>query len=317
MFKKMSCLTIVLSFLLVAPVYAKTMINIGTAGAGGSWYAAVGAIADIINNNVDGVIASAQTTGGAVANVKLLGTKKIQMCVTINVVAQSASEGQNPFTEAYSNLRSILPNLEKGFLQVFTLAGSDINYVSELKGRKVMVGPQGHGSLIRLRQIFPVMGFGFDEVKAVYLPYEQAMTALGDRKVDAVVLYMAYPALAAKQFGTTRDIKLLRVKDEHRTAVLAKFPFYLDLVVPAGTYKGQQEDVKTVGTGNGLYMDSGVDADLAYKITKAIFDNVEKLRASHPSVKHVSLETATQGALVEFHPGAMKYYKEKGVWTGK
>jgi TRAP transporter TAXI family solute receptor len=317
MFKKMSSLMIVLSFFFVAPVNSKTMINMGVGMPGGSWYAAGGAIADIINGNVEGVVATAQSSGGAVVNIKLLGTNKLQMCFTINVIAMSASKGKRPFKEAYSNIRSLLPNMETGVLQVFTLAGSDINYVSDLKGRKVMVGPQGHGSLIRLRQIFPIMGFGFKEVKAVYLPYQQAMAALGDKKVDAVVLYMAPPALAAKQFATTRDIKLLKVKDEHRKAVMAKFPFYLDRVVPKGTYKGQTEDVRSVGTGNGVYISSEVPDEIAYKITKAIFENLGKLKAAHPSVKNISLETATEGALVDFHPGVIKYYKEKGVWTGK
>jgi TRAP transporter TAXI family solute receptor len=315
--KKLGVFILVLSFAFVSAAYSDTTITMGVSSPGGSWYAAGGAMADIINKNVKGVTATAQTTGGAVANIKLLGTKKVDMGITINVIASSAAAGKRPFKEAYSNVRTMISNLETGILQVFTLAGSDINYLSDLKGRKVMVGPQGHGSLIRLRQIFPLVGFGFDDIRAVYLPYQQAMAALGDKKVDAVVLYMSSPALAAKQYATTRDIKLLKLKDEYREAVLAKFPFYLDKVVPAGTYKGQTEDVRSVGTGNGLYISSDVPDEIAYEITKAIFENIDKLTQSHPAVRNVSLETATEGALLDFHPGVIKYYKEKGVWAGK
>ena len=317
MFKKVSVLILVVGFFFVSSAYSKTMFTMGVGMPGGSWYAVGGVLTDIINNNVKEVTATAQTTGGAIHNIKLLGTNKVYMCTTINVIARSASKGEKPFKEAYTNIRSMLPNLETGILQVFALAESDINYISDLKGRRVMVGPQGHGSHIRLREIFPLVGFGFNEIKAVYLPYQQAMAALGDKKVDAVVLYMSAPALAAKQFAATRGMKLLRLKDEHRKAVLSKYPFYLDKVIPEGTYEGQNEAVRSVATGNGFYISSEVSDEIAYKITKAIFENIDKIKASHPSVKNVSLETATEGALVDFHPGVIKYYKEKGVWTGK
>jgi TRAP transporter TAXI family solute receptor len=278
MLKKMSCAMVLLGLLFATTVQAKELVSIATAMAGGAWYAAGGAIADIINNHVEGVTATAQTT--------VLGTKKVQLGITINVIAKSAYEGRRPFKEKYTNIRTLLAALDKGHLQVFTLGGSDLNYVSELKGKKVMVGPPGHGSLIRLRQIFPIMGFTFDDITPVYLPYQQAMAALGDRKLDAVVLYMSTPALPAKQFALTRDLKLLLVKEKYRKAVLAKYPFYQNLVVPKGTYKGQEQEVLTVGTANGVYIDSGVSEALAYRITKGIFENIGRL-------------------------------KEKGVWTEK
>jgi len=318
MAKKLSVFILVLGFFFVSSVEAKTLISMGVSNPGGSWYAAGGTITDIINSKVDGVIATAQTTGGAIANVVLLGTGRVEMSITINVIAKTATLGKGPFKKKkFTNIRSLLPNLETGVLQIFTLAGSDINYVSELKGRKVMVGPQGHGSLIRLRQILGVMGFGFKDLQPVYLPYQQAMPVLGDRKVDAVVLYMSAPALAAKQFAANHSLKVLKFKENYRKAVLKKFPFYLDRVLPAGTYNGQNKDVRTVGTGNGIYISSNVSDEIAYKITKAIFENIDKVRASHPSVKNISLETATEGALVDFHPGVIRYYKEKGVWHGK
>lgn len=317
MIKKVNGFILVLSFFFITSAQAEILLSMGVSHPGGSWYAAGGTITDIITNSVEGVTATAQTTGGAISNIKLLGTKDIDLCITINVIARSASKGKRPFKDAYTNIRSLLPNMEAGVLQIFTLAGSDINYVSELKGRKVMVGPQGHGSLIRLRQILGVMGFGFKDLTAVYLPFQQAMTTLGDRKVEAAVLYMSFPAPIATQFATTHGMKLLRFKEQYRKAVLNKFPFYLERVIPEGTYKGQNKAVPTLGTGNGIYISSDVSDETAYKVTKAIFEKLDRVRASHPSMRNISLKTATQGALVEFHPGVIKYYKEKGVWTGQ
>lgn len=315
MLKKMKWVVVLFGFLLVTPVQAKTLISIGGAPAGGAWYLAAGVLADIFNKYVPEVQATAQVTGGAVQNINLLGTKKQQLGMCINTIALSAYEGRKPFKKKFTNIRTLYSSFSGGCLQVFAMAGSDLEYVSDLKGKKVMVGPPGHGSLVRLREIFPVLGFTFDDITPVYLPYGQAMRALGDKKLDATVLYMPYPALPAREFGMTNDIKLLRLKEENIKAIMAKFSkAYKRAVVPKDTYRGQNYEVPTVSTPNGLYVDAGLSDELVYKMTKAIFNHIDMLRASHPSVKDYKLEDAPLGALVPFHPGAIRYYKEAGVW---
>jgi TRAP transporter TAXI family solute receptor len=317
MARKVFLVCVVIGLMFASSVQAAEVISIGTAPAGGAWYASGGALADIITNHVEGVKASAQVTGAAVANMKLLGTKKVQMAFTINTIAKQAYDGRRPFKKKYTNIRAMLSSFAKGHLHIFTLAGSDLNYVSQIKGRTVVPGPPGHGSLIRLREIFKGLGFTFDDIKAVYLPYNQALQALGDRKVDAVVLYIPPPVPIAKQFALTNDIKLLRLKEDEIDAIRAKYPHYERLVIAKHSYKGQEQDVPTVGTPNGIYVDADLNEQLVYRIVKATFENIDKLRASHPSVKNFSVEMAPKGSLVPFHPGAIRYYKEVGVWPGK
>lgn len=311
-------LVFVLIGLMFAPsVQAAEVLSIGTAPAGGTWYAVGGALADIINQHVKGVKATAEVTGAAVANVKLLGTKEIQIGFTINTIGKSGFGGTPPFKEKYTNIRAMFSSIQKGCLQIFALEGSDLVYVSDLKGKRVAVGPAGHGSLVRLREIFQVLGFTFDEINAVYLPYNQSLTALGDKRVDAAVLYMPYPAPAAKEFGVTHKIKVLRFKEENRKAILEKYPHYDEDEIPKATYEGQGQSVPTVATANVILVDADLDEQLVYNIVKAVFENIDKFRASHPSVKKFGLEVATRSALVPFHPGAIKYYKERGVWQEK
>lgn len=320
MVKKLSILS-VLSFLVLtcSPVQAARVISIGTAPAGGAWYAIGGVLAEVITQNVKGVTAVAEVTGAALENVKLLGTKKIDLGFTINAIARAGFRGMKPFPKKYSNIRILASSIQKGYLQIVTLKGSGIKFVSDLKGKRVAVGPQGHGSLIRLKEIFKILGwgFGFKQIKPVYLPYLQSLTALGDRRIDAAVLYVAPPAPAIKSFSVNHDIELLTLKPANQKAIIKNYPYYLGVSIPKGTYKGVDTDIQTVATANVIMVRAGLDEDTVYRITKALFDNIGRIRASHPSVKKFSLEEAVKGTDVPFHPGAIRYYKERGVWPGK
>jgi TRAP transporter TAXI family solute receptor len=296
---------------------AAEVISIGTGPTGGPWYACGGTLAEIFSSEVEGVKASAEVTGSAVMNMKLLGAGDVQMGFTINTIAKMARDGKPPFKEESPGIRTILSSFNKGYLQVFTLAGSDLEYISQLKGRTVVPGPKGHGSLIRLREVFKVLGFAFDDIKPVYLPYSQALAALGDGKVEAVVLYVAAPAPVANQFSMSNDIRLLRLRDDEIDAMRAAYPHYERLVIPRESYRGQEQEVPTVGTPNGLYGSADLDEELVYRMVKAIYENIEKFRACHPSVKNHAVELAPLGSLVPFHPGAIRYYKEAGVWPGE
>jgi len=293
---------------------AKDMISIGTAPAGGAWYGIGGALADVITKNVPGVTAVAEVTGAAIENVKLLGTHKIDIGFTISTIGKLGYDGKPPFKEKYTNLRTLASSIQTGFLQVVVLKGSGLTTVDQLKGKRVAVGPPGHGSLKQLQEIFGIMGFGFKDISPVYLQYDQSLTALGDRKVDAAVMYMAPPSPAIKEFSLTNDINLLELTAAHQDALMKKYGHYVAKSIRAGTYKGVDRDIRTVGTANVLLIDAALDDGLVYQITKAMFENIDKVRAGHPSAKAFSLEDATQGSTVPFHPGAIRYYKEKGVW---
>jgi TRAP transporter TAXI family solute receptor len=309
-------LILILFFCLALPLSAdaEKMISIGTAPAGGAWYGLGGALADVITKNVEGVTAVAEVTGAAIENVKLLGTHKIDIGFTISVIGQSGYEGKPPFKEKYTNLRTLVSSIQTGFLQIVVLKNSGLKYVDDLKGKRVAVGPAGHGSLKQLQEIFGVLGFTFKDISPVYLPYEQSVTALGDRKVDAAVLYVAPPAPAIKEFSLTNDIDLLALKETSRETLVKKYGHYIPKTIRKGTYKGLDHDIQTVGTANIIMIDAGMDEALVYKITKAIFDNIEKFKAGHPSAKGFNLNDATKGSTVPFHPGAIKYFKEQGVW---
>jgi len=310
---------VVISLLLIISIISFSaastqVISIGTAPAGGAWYAIGGALADVITKNVDGVIANAEVTGADVENARLLGSKEIQLSFNINVTAEAGYEGKPPFPKAYKNLRTLVSNIQMGYLQIVSLEYSEINNVSDLKGKRVAVGPSGHGSLLRLKEIFETIGFTFDDIVPIYLPYDQSLNALGDKKVNAAVLYVAPPASAIAEFSLTHNIKLISFKEETRKRILEKYPYYTAVEIPSNTYKNVDYAIPTVATGNVILIDETLDEEIVYKITKSIFENIDKIRSSHPSAKDFSLDIATKGSTVPFHPGAIKYFKEQGVW---
>jgi TRAP transporter TAXI family solute receptor len=311
---------IVLSALLFAAACGRDsgstrVVNIVTAPPGGSWYVIGGTLASIINDAVPGVQAVAEVSGGAEENVRLVGTGQAILGFVISKTALQGYQGQAPFQQPFTNLRMVLSNLDIGRINVVVLEDSPLGTICDLRGRRVGVGPTGHGSLANLREIFSAgCGFSFDDITPVYLPYDQALSALGDGRLDAAVLYVSPPIPAISEFGATHQFRLLPLPETAREAVVAAFPYYLKTTIPAGAYAGVSADVPVVGTSNGLMVGAELPAEVVYQITKATFEQLERFRASYPTIAGFTLEAASTGGLIPYHDGAIRYYRERGVW---
>ncbi|OFW49772.1 MAG: hypothetical protein A3G77_01070 [Acidobacteria bacterium RIFCSPLOWO2_12_FULL_68_19] len=291
------------------------VINIVTAPPGGSWYVMGGALASVINDAVPGVQAVAEVSGGAEENVRLVGTGQSNLGFVISKTALQGYQGLEPFAQPFSNLRMLLGNLDVGQIHVVVLDGSPLDDVCDLRERRVGVGPSGHGSLANLREIFSAgCGFTFDDITPVYLPYDQALGALGDGRLDAAVLYVSPPIPAISEFGATHRFRLLPLTEAARDGVVAKYRYYLKTAIPADAYSGLGADVPVVGTSNGLMTSADVPEDLVYGITKATFENIDRFRSSYPTIADFSLEVAPKDGLIPYHEGAIRYYRERGVW---
>jgi hypothetical protein len=294
----------------------RRVINIVTAPPGGSWYVIGGALASVINDSVAGVQAIAETSGGAEENVRLVGTGQSDLGFVISKTALQGYEGREPFNQRFENLRMVFGNLDIGRIHVIVLEGSPLKEVCDLKGRRVGVGPTGHGSLANLREIFSAAcGLTFDDITPIYLPYDQALTALSDARLDASVIYVSPPIPAIAEFGISHKYRLLPLNERARDAVIERYPYYLKTTIPAKAYAGLAQDVTVVGTSNGLMVDAELPEDLVYQITKATFDNIQRIRDSYPTIANFSLEAAPMGGLIPYHDGAIRYYRERGVWA--
>jgi TRAP transporter TAXI family solute receptor len=294
---------------------SRRIVNIVTAPPGGGWFVIGGVLASLINEAVPGVQAVPEASGGAEENVRLVGAGQSDLGFVIIKTALQGYRGEAPFTQAYTNLRMLFANMEIGRIHAVVGDRSALKDICEFKGRRIAVGPTGHGSLANLREIFSAgCGFTFEEITPVYLPYDQSLAALGDGRVDAAVLYISPPIPALSEFGAVRRYRLLPLNEVARDAVIKKFSYYVKTTIPAGTYSGVADDVAVVGTANGVMVTSELPADVVYGIAKATFEHIDRVRSSYPTLARFSVEAAVQGGLIPFHDGAIRYYRERGVW---
>ena len=291
------------------------VVNIVTAPPGGAWYAIGGVLASLINESVPNVQAIPETTGGAEENVRLVGTGQSDLGFVILKTALQGYRGESPFQQPYSDLRVLLASLDVGRIHAVVNAGSSLQDICGLKGTRVAVGPSGHGSLSNLREIFSSgCEFTFDEITPVYLPYGQSLSALGDGRVDAAILYISPPAAAISEFGASHDYRLLPMSEAARDALVAQYSYYRKIDIPANAYGAVPSATPVVGTANGVMVNAGLPEELVYEIAKAIFENIDRLRGSYPTLGQFSLDVAVQDGLIPFHDGAIRYYQETGVW---
>jgi TRAP transporter TAXI family solute receptor len=272
-------------------------------------------LSSLINEKVPNVMAVPESTGGAEENVRLVGMGQSDLGFVIVKTALQGYRGEAPFALPFPKLRLMFTNREVGALHAVVNEGSPLKDVCELKGKRLAVGPSGHGSLSNLREVFSAgCNFTFDEISPVYLPYDQSLSALGDGRVDAAILYVAPPVPSIAEFGATHAYRLLPLNETARDGVRVRYPYYEKISIAAGTYAPIADDVPVVGTANGVMVNADLPADLVYGITKATFENIDRVRASYPTLANFSLTTASRNAMIPFHEGAVRYYREQGVW---
>ena len=289
----------------------KTFLNIGTGGTAGTYYPIGGAIAEILNNNIEGMNASAQSTGATVANINMLKDGSVDMAIVQNDITYYAVNGTEMFTDKkVDNLKGIA-SLYPETCQFVTLDGSGIKTIADLKGKKVAVGAAGSGAEANARQILEAYGITYDDIDEQYLSFGEGASALKDGNVDAAFLTAGFPTAAVQDISSQNKIRLLPVDPAKADELIAKYPFYTKTTIPAGTYQGFDEDVQTISVMAMLVVNDKVDEKLGYSITKAIFSNLDRIQAAHAVGKMISKENAEKGMSLDMNAGAKKFFDEK------
>ncbi|MCD6167955.1 MAG: TAXI family TRAP transporter solute-binding subunit [Caldisericia bacterium] len=296
----------------------KVFFGIATGGTGGTYFPVGGAIAQVVSNfadydNVD-VVATAQTSGASVANCNLIGKHEIESAFAQNNVVYWAYTGTEIFKdkEPIKNLR-VIASLYPETIQIVALKKSGIKTVEDLKGKKVAVGDVGSGTEVDARTILNLHGITYDDIDEQYMSFSEATDALKDERIDAAFVTAGYPTSSIVSLATTKDIVLVNITPEMVQKLVKEVPYYAPATIPAGTYKGQDEDVTTVTCLAQWVCDADLDEDLVYNVTKALWEHRDFVEKVHAKGKDITLETALDGVAIPLHPGAEKYYKEKGL----
>ncbi len=289
----------------------KKFVNIATGGTAGTYYPIGGAIAEILNGNIEGMNASAQSTGASVANINMLKDGSVDIAIVQNDITYYAVHGTEMFKDnPVPDLKGIA-SLYPETCQFVTLDASGIKNIKDLKGKRVAVGAAGSGAEANARQILEAYGITYNDIEVQYLSFAEGASALKDGNVDAAFLTAGYPTSSVQDIASQNKVRLLPVEDDKADALIAKYPFYTKTVIPAGSYAGFDEDVKTISVMSMLVAGKTVDDKLGYDITKAIFTHLDRLQAAHAVGKFITVENAQKGMSLDLNAGSKKFFDEQ------
>ncbi|MEY3664331.1 MAG: hypothetical protein RLZZ153_513 [Pseudomonadota bacterium] len=295
----------------------RVFFGIATGGTGGTYYPLGGMLAQLISNKatVDGkkVAATAEAAGASVANAKLLGSKEIESAFVAADILDQAFNGKAQFANApIKNLRA-LGALYPETVQLVVRANANINSVKDLKGKSISSGAPGSGQYQLVTDLLRVNGLSRSDVKEDSSSFAQAMDKIKDGNLDATLITAGIPVAAITDAAQSHPIKVLALAGPEIEALLKEQPFYTQVQLPANTYKGQTAPVSTIAVMAVWAAHDGVSENTAYEVTKALYENTAIMGQVHVQGKNISLNTATAVGSVPLHPGAARYFREKGV----
>jgi TRAP transporter TAXI family solute receptor len=283
---------------------------LATGGTAGTYYPFGGAMAKIWNSKIPGMNVTAQSTGASAENVRLINKKEVELALVQSDTIDFAYNAKEAFKERLTKMAAIAV-LYPEVIQIVVKGDSKINNFTDLKGLKIGVGAPGSGTEANFRQLLDIYGMKKEDVKPQYLSFSESAEQFKDKHIDAFIVTAGIPNAAIMDVAVMQSIRILSIPDQKASQLTKKYPFLSRVVIPANTYKNQSSEVKTVAVAAVLIVSSELKEDVVYKLTKALFDNQPELAAAHAKGKELNLKTAVKGVSIPFHPGAVKYYKEK------
>ncbi len=296
----------------VASTKAQEFINVLTGGTSGVYYPLGVALSEIYGQAIEGSRTQVQATKASVENLNLLQQGKGEIAFALGDSVKLAAEGNTEagFPGPLDKLRGIAA-IYPNFIQIVASQESGIKTLADLKGKSLSVGAPASGTELNARAIFAAAGMSYEDLgKVEYLPFAESVELIKNRQLDATLQSAGLGVASIRDLSTSLPINVVAVSP----ADVEKIGLpYIAVTIPAGTYDGQTEDVATAAVGNFLITHDGVSDDTAYGMTKALFDNLDKMTAAHAAAKDIDAAKALDGMPVPLHPGAERYYKEAGI----
>ena len=301
-----------------APAFAAetVQLSIATGGTGGVYYPLGGGMANVFSKVIPGLTATAEVTGGSVDNLLLIGSGKAYLALSQADAAADALRGEDKFKGKKVPVRT-LAILYPNRMHVVTVEGLGVNTMADLKGKRVSTGSPGSATEVFAFRVIEAAGLDKDkDMRRERLGVAESVGALKDKKIEAFFWVGGLPTAAVTDLGATPGvkIKLLEIANLVPAMVKKYGNIYVEDVIPKGTYPGQTTDNRQATVMNILVANENMSEQTAYNITKAMFDHRKDLIAVHKEAENIKLENQKESATpTPWHPGALKFYKEKGV----
>jgi TRAP transporter TAXI family solute receptor len=284
-------------------------MSIVTGGTGGTYYPLGGSFAEIISD-ATGIDTNAEVSGASAENMNTLKDGNAEIAFSQTDIASYAKEGKLMFEGAAVDNVSAIGTLYPETIQIVTTAKSGIKTVEDLKGKKVSIGAPGSGTAANAEQILEVHGITLDDIKKQDLSFDESTAGIQDGTIDAAFVTAGTPTGAVEGLSATEDVVIVPIEQGKIDELIEKYPYYVQDEVPAGTYK-LAEAAPTVAVQAMLVVSNDISEDVVYDVTKAIFENLDKV--THAKGKMIKAENAVKGTGIDLHPGAKKYFDEQGL----
>ncbi|HEY1384498.1 MAG TPA: TAXI family TRAP transporter solute-binding subunit [Dongiaceae bacterium] len=295
-----------------AAASADDFVNILTGGTSGVYYPLGVAISKVLTDKVPGTRPSVQATKGSVENLNLIQGGKGEVAFTLGdslaaAVVGNPDAGFKAPLDKVQTIGAIYPN----YVQIVASQESGIKSLADLKGKRVSVGAPKSGTELNARAILSAAGMTYQDLgKVEYLDFAQSVELIKNRQLDATLQSAGLGVASIRDLAASLPVTVVAVPAD--VAKKMGEPFF-SATIPANTYEGQTADVVTVAVPNFLVTRADLPPDLVYNITKAIYENLDDLKAAHAAAKGISLDKAAKGSPAPLHPGALKYFTEKNV----
>ncbi|MDW6025583.1 TAXI family TRAP transporter solute-binding subunit [Mesorhizobium sp. BAC0120] len=294
------------------PAVAQEFINVLTGGTSGVYYPLGVALSEIYGKGIESARTQVQATKASVENLNLLQKGRGEIAFTLGDSLKLAWEGnaEAGFPTKLDKLRGIAA-IYPNYIQIVAAKDSGIEKLGDLKGKSLSVGAPKSGTEINARAILAAAGMSYEDLGRVeYLPFAESVELIKNRQLDATLQSAGLGVASIRDLATSVPINVVAVPAD--TVGKVGEP-YLATTIPAGTYEGQAGDVETAAIGNFLVTHEGVSEETAYQMTKLLFEHLDQLVAAHAAAKAIDPAKALDGMPIPLHPGAERYYREKGL----
>ncbi len=291
-------------------------LSIGTADTGGVYYIYGGGISKLISSSIPNTVATAEVTPGAVDNVKMLQNNSLDLAFTKSDIAAEGTKGTGPFASTGKVSVRVIANLYADIAHVVVGTNSGINKVEDMKGKRISTSAPGSGHEMVALKILETAGVDIKDLKRERVSLSESVNAFKDRKIDGFFFATGLPAASMLDLASTPGLsyKILDIQSYLKGITDKHGPIYIEAVIPKGTYAKLDYDVKTLGVPVIFVTTESMDEKLVYSITKLLFEKKADLVAVHKEAQKLTLKNAVSVSSVPYHRGAIRYYREQGVW---
>lgn len=288
----------------------RAAMMIATGGTGGVYHPLGETLARIYSEQVPGITATAHATVASVFNVQAIQKGAADVAFTQGDVAYFAfRRGTDSDPRPHSRLRGIAV-LYVNTVQIVARRDGGIRQISDFRGKRIGVGAPGSGTEVAARVIIEGHGLQYSDVTESFLTFSETAGRMQDGTLDAGFIVASYPAAAVSDAALAFGVRLIPVTRDAVEQIRSHYPFFKPFVIPKGTYKGQAQDVETIGVDNLLICRDDLPEDLVYYMTKALFENLPQLSATHSAATLIDVEQGP-ATPIPLHPGAARYYREQ------